>query len=52
MLHEVRRTAGTIALLDGVEMHLYMKELFKKLHKTDLPIEIYTNNQSLLDALK
>ena len=47
MLHEVRCTAETIALLDGLETALYMKEIFK-----ELAVEVYTNNQSLLDALK
>ena len=45
-------TAETIVLLDGVEAALYRKKLFKELYKTDLPVEVYTDNQSLLDALK
>ena len=52
MLHEVRCTAETIALLDGPETASYTKEIFKELYKTDLTVEVYTNNQSLLDALK
>ena len=31
-------TAETIALLNGVESAFYMKELFKELYKTDLPV--------------
>ena len=42
-------TAETIALLDGVETALYMKELYKELYKTGLPVKVYTDNQPLLD---
>ena len=45
-------TAETIALLDGVELALYMNELFKELYKTGLPVEVYSDNQSLWDAQK
>ena len=45
-------TADAIALLDGVETSLYIKELFKELCKIDLSVEVYTENQSLVHALK
>ena len=45
-------TAETIALLDGVELALYMNELFKELYKTGLPVEVYSDNQSFWDAQK
>ena len=45
-------TAETIALLDGVELALYMNELFKEFYKTGLPVEVHSDNQSLWDAQK
>ena len=42
-------TAETIALLDGVETALYIKELFKEIYKTGLSVKVYTDNQPLLD---
>ena len=45
-------TAETIALLDGVETALYLKELYKELYAEKVTIEVFIDNQSLLDALK
>ena len=45
-------TAETLALLDGVELALYMNELFKEFYKTGLPVEVHSDNQSLWDAQK
>ena len=45
-------TAETIALLDGVETALYIKELYKELYAEKVTIEVFIDNQSLLDALK
>ena len=42
-------TAETIALLDGVETALYIKELSKEIYKTGLSVKVYTDNQPLLD---
>ena len=45
-------TAETLAMLDGVEASLYIRDLFKELYGHYLPIEVFTDNKSLIDALK
>ena len=39
-------------MLDGVETALYIKELYKELYAEKVTIEVFIDNQSLLDALK
>ena len=47
-------TAKTIAMMDGVESVIYISVLLKELHLqlNNIPIETYTDNQSLHDALR
>lgn len=40
------------ALLDGAETAVYIKQLYEKLYKEEIPVEVFTDNQSLLDPLK
>ena len=40
-------------MLDGVDATLYVLELIKEIYKDySLPIQVYTDNKSLQDALK
>ena len=41
-----------IALLNGMETALYIKELYKKSYTEETPVEVFTHNQTLLEALK
>lgn len=35
-----------------METALYIKELYKKSYTEETPVEVFTHNQSLLEALK
>ena len=39
-------------MLDGVEAALYTRDLFKELCEYYIPIHLYTDNKSLIDAIK
>ena len=45
--------AETIVMMDGVESAIYISVLLKKPHPqlNNIPVEIYTDNKSLHDAL-
>ena len=45
-------TAETLAMLDGVEAVLYVRELYKELYGHYSPIDVYTDNKLLIEALK
>ena len=45
-------TVETISLVDGVESAICIKQLFKELYCYDIPIDVFTDNRSLVVALK
>lgn len=40
------------ALLDGAETAVYIKQLYEKLYKEEIPVEVFTGNQSQPDPLQ
>lgn len=40
------------ALLDGAEAAVYIKQLYEKLYKEEIPVEVFTDNQSQPDPLQ